>query len=221
MKIRIWILLICFFFGLEGLHAQGIQENASSKKTATNKLIIPMNASVWAGYTQLNQPAIEYGASISYMFWHKLNLGICMAGIEDKFSSKLIEHHSSDEQFFLRAFYGGLFIEPVFFSNSVVHFSIPTVLGCGNVTGHQIYNLYSERDPPMVHWGHEKNHSVFWVFEPGLDAEFVLSKHFRMGAGIRYRLVSNLNFTTLSGVFEKSVLRKFPTFSLSCKFGNF
>jgi hypothetical protein len=77
--------------------------------------------------------------------------------------------------------YVGLLLEPVFFNKSVVHFSVPVILGPGiaSVRNSRIwesgsYNVYSD---------------VFGIVEPGLNLEVNLTRILRFNLGASYRFV--------------------------------
>lgn len=86
--------------------------------------------------------------------------------------------------------YVGLVLEPVFFSKSAVHFTVPVVVGpgIGSVRSSRIweansYNIASD---------------VFGVVEPGLNLELNLTRMIRFNVGASYRFVIDSDLPGLS-----------------------
>ncbi len=92
--------------------------------------------------------------------------------------------------------YGGMFIEPIVFSNEVVHLTFPISGGAG-------WFGYSQD------WDDNNNSTdlvsddVFWYVEPSVMIEVNVAKNFRIGTGISQRFVQDLNLAhTASSDFE-------------------
>ncbi|MDN5199770.1 hypothetical protein QQ008_00310 [Fulvivirgaceae bacterium BMA10] len=85
--------------------------------------------------------------------------------------------------------YGGLFLEPIFFSNQVIHFTFPISTGAGWLGYHtdwesENYRLGINND--LI------DEDVFWYIEPGVSAELNVAKSFRLAMGMSYRVVQDL-----------------------------
>jgi hypothetical protein len=80
--------------------------------------------------------------------------------------------------------YGGFIVEPIFFSNKVVHFSMPILLGGGWVGRLQ-----------KVDGSYEimYNDLVFLTVEPGLEVDFNITEHFRIAIGAYYTLANDID----------------------------
>lgn len=222
MKDKLKLLLLFLLVSSVSVKAQTaaniLPDHSAGKKDKGKPVNI--NSTIWAGYTIVNQPSLVYGATISYMITHNLNIGICITGFENKFNANIRDWKTSNSLSYLRGCYGGTILEPFILPKSKVHFSFPVIIGVGTIVGNYVYQWFSERDPPYEHSGHEKNTCSFFVFEPGLQVEFSLLKRWCMGIGAKYRLTSDLNFTTLSIIYSKKILR-YPTINIFMKFGNF
>ncbi|UCC12439.1 MAG: hypothetical protein JSW02_02575 [candidate division WOR-3 bacterium] len=104
---------------------------------------------------------------------------------------------------YLKCGYGGVMLGYVLGSRRIAHLFFHTLIGGGAVSLEPDY-LYDWYD------------DAFFVFEPGLDLEFNITRHFRMGIGGTYRFVDGidtygLNDDDISGA----------SVSLTFKFGSF
>ncbi|WP_350285928.1 hypothetical protein [uncultured Croceitalea sp.] len=88
----------------------------------------------------------------------------------------------------LFAAYGGLHLEPIFFSKSRVNLSFPVLIGAG-VVG------YIDRDAVRrdedIEIDEDDLDAVF-VLEPGINALFNISRYVQLEAGITYRFSSRI-----------------------------
>ena len=85
--------------------------------------------------------------------------------------------------------YGGLHLEPILFSKSLVNLSFPLLIGAGgmgyiddNYTG----DNFDEQE-------FEDNAQAFFIVEPGLNALFNISRYLQLEAGIKYRFSNKVN----------------------------
>ena len=86
---------------------------------------------------------------------------------------------------------GGGLIEYTIASDNVVHANINMMIGAGSV-GYSVKNY--ENDHNNINYTKDS----FFVLEPGVDAEFNISKHFRIGLGVYYRIVSGVDYEDLT-----------------------
>jgi hypothetical protein len=75
--------------------------------------------------------------------------------------------------------YGGLLLEFLIASRKMVHLSMHTLIGGGNMYYHDYYWRTSGDD-------------IFFVLEPGIDFEINVSRCFRFGLGGTYRFVNGI-----------------------------
>ncbi|GAA3639947.1 hypothetical protein [Flavivirga jejuensis] len=89
----------------------------------------------------------------------------------------------------LAGFYGGLHIEPIFFSKSKVNLSFPILIGAGAAAlinddvNDDNYGIVDDDD-----WQH-----VF-VVEPGINVLYNINRYIQLEAGVRFRLSSRVDF---------------------------
>ena len=107
--------------------------------------------------------------------------------------------------------YGGMFLEPIIFSNQLVHVTFPVSAGAGWLGFH---DDWEENDVNTVNEVIEED--IFWYVEPGVAMELNVSRHFRIGLGVSKRFTEDLTFTTVSdSEFENY------NYFLTLKFGRF
>ena len=114
--------------------------------------------------------------------------------------------------------YGGMFIEMIFFSNTVVHVTFPTSAGAGWLG----YNEDWENPQPPTPPGPDGTNSslidedIFWYVEPGVNLELNISRNFRMDFGMSRRFTEDLELVNTSAkAFEKN------NFYVTLKVGGF
>ena len=122
-----------------------------------------------------------------------LELGLFIKGFgSEPFTDYKI---TPDEKFFFGGGYGGLLIKPIIMSNAPVHFAIPIRVG-GGAIGYYSSEYIWDDDCHHHHYNrfddYEDETGVF-IFEPGVDLEFNMLRHFRMWIGASYRMVGSLN----------------------------
>ncbi len=152
------------------------------------------------------------GGKMGVSFNNQFSLGIGFFGLIN--NSDLIAERPSDWSGFdptqelasIKFIYGGLALEYSFFSNKVVHFNIPVVVGPGKVSLKGEKDIFLERL--------EKS-SVF-VIEPGLALEFNLFRFFKVDVGASYRYV---NGSTLESLDDKDLSDL--SYNLTLKFAFF
>lgn len=104
---------------------------------------------------------------------------------------------------YLRCGYGGLILGYTLGSRKVTHLSFHSLIGGGAVSlePNYYYDWYDD---------------AFFVFEPGLDLEFNITQHFRMGVGGSYRFIQGID---TYGLTDEDVSG--ASLSLTFKFGSF
>jgi hypothetical protein len=107
--------------------------------------------------------------------------------------------------------YGGLFLEPIIWSNKIVHLTIPLSMGAG-----WLGYVEDWEDEMYYYSGDLLDDDVFWYLEPGINAEVNITNYFRINVGISKRFTQDLNlYNTSSDAFDKL------NYSLTLKFGGF
>lgn len=98
----------------------------------------------------------------------------------------------------LQGGYGGLMLEPIFFSNEVVHITFPVSAGAG-------WLGYEDLDFEDF-WDRENlvDEDVFWFIEPGANLEVNIARNFRVDLGVSKRFTQDLQLVnTLSDEFDE------------------
>ena len=120
---------------------------------------------------------------------------------------------------YLHIGWGGLFLEYINSSSSLVHFTVNALVGGGNA-GYSEERMHNMDNNNMWQRDGEfrsNNHTEFFVFEPGASAELNVTDFFRISAGVSYRMVSrmgtlgNLKASDLSAV-SGNLMFKFGLF---------
>lgn len=83
--------------------------------------------------------------------------------------------------------YGGLTLEPIFFSNKAIHITFPVAAGAGWLGYHE--NWRNDLD---FSDGYILSEDVFWYVEPGVNAELNISRALRLYIGVSKRFVEGL-----------------------------
>lgn len=84
--------------------------------------------------------------------------------------------------------YGGLHLEPIFFSKSRVNLSFPLLVGAGGI-GVIDGNFDDDFDEELT----EDDFDAIFVAEPGISALFNISRYLQVEAGVKYRFTSKIN----------------------------
>ncbi len=87
--------------------------------------------------------------------------------------------------------YGGLHLEPIFFSKSLVNLSFPVLIGAGGMG--YIDDNYNDHDFDEQEF--EDNAQALFIVEPGINALFNISRYLQLEAGVKYRFSSSVNDT--------------------------
>ena len=90
--------------------------------------------------------------------------------------------------------YGGGLFEYTAFPNSVVHFSVPVMIGAGYFTYLDDYYFGNDNNYNPQYWDwNTVDWNVCFVVEPGIKLEFNIVKMLRVGLGASYRYSPNLD----------------------------
>lgn len=107
--------------------------------------------------------------------------------------------------------YGGLLLEPIIWSNKIVHLAIPLSMGAG-----WLGYVEDWEDEMYYYSGDLLDDDVFWYIEPGINAEINITDFFRINVGISKRFTQDLSlYNTPSDAFDKI------NYTLALKFGGF
>lgn len=105
--------------------------------------------------------------------------------------------------------YGGVELEYIFQSDDLLHFSVYSLIGGGDISyRNEMFNDHG------MNW--DSNNDAFFVFEPAINAELNVISFMRIDAGVSYRFIGGVNFDAI----KNSDLAG-PSASLTFKFGTF
>jgi hypothetical protein len=110
--------------------------------------------------------------------------------------------------------YGGFFLEPIFFSNEVIHITVPISAGAGWIGYQEDWENTligsSMKSSRLI------DEDVFWYIEPGVALELNVARNFRMNLGVSKRMTEDLKLVNTDAT-------SFDTWSmfLGLKIGSF
>jgi len=108
--------------------------------------------------------------------------------------------------------YGGILLEPILWSNKVVHLTFPLSFGAGWLG----YIEDWENDHYYYQSGELYDDDIFWYFEPAINVEVNVAKFFRVGVGISRRFTQDLHLKNTSATAFDEM-----NYGILLKFGGF
>ena len=106
--------------------------------------------------------------------------------------------------------YGGMFLEPILFSNEIVHVTFPVAAGAGWLGFHDDWEDNEPDDEEII------DDDVFWYIEPGVAVEINVARHFRIALGMSKRFTQDLDLDFASSDDFENM-----NYFLTLKFGRF
>ena len=131
------------------------------------------------------EPSYTGGIKVAYVANQQFEVGFAgtfLYSQQDLFNNTLSRNED------LIGAYGGLHLEPIFFSKRRVNLSFPLLLGAGAV-GYIENNFHDEEYEEELT---EDDVDVVFVAEPGISALFNVSRYLQLEAGIKYRFSSRI-----------------------------
>jgi hypothetical protein len=123
---------------------------------------------------------------------------------------------SDSSNYYLRFFYGGIIIEYINSSNSLIHLTGNVLIGSGVAFNSLALNIYNDNYNRQNNNDGIDDISAFFVCEPSLMADINITKFFRIGVGGSYRYVSSLLLKKVSNGdlsgFSGNIIFKFGSF---------
>ena len=146
--------------------------------------------------TQINsQGALMSGGEINVILNRSVNIGFAGYGLLTDLNS--VNTNDYGDPLYLEMGYGGLNIEPVLFSKSLVHFTVPVLLGAGGIAESRV-RYFDSYDDPAYFDNDIYRSDFFLVIEPGVNAELNITRFMRVTGGISYRWVSDVQVPGMS-----------------------
>jgi hypothetical protein len=159
--------------------------------------------------------AMMVGARGGWIINHTISIGGGGFGIV---TNHIIEDYEVsdpndyDTTVYLNGGYGGLFIEYINSSNSLIHFTINTLIGAGGVN----YSGKMKFEPEKGSDWKSHETSPFFVIEPGATVDINIASFFRMGFCASWRFVDGVDLPGTGdddiSSFSGSVIFKFGKF---------
>lgn len=131
------------------------------------------------------EPSYTGGIKVAYVANQQFEVGFAgtfLYSQQDLFNNTLSRNED------LIGAYGGLHLEPIFFSKKRVNLSFPLLLGAGAV-GYIENNFHDEEYEEELT---EDDVDVVFVAEPGVSALFNISRYLQLEAGLKYRFSSRI-----------------------------
>lgn len=136
-----------------------------------------------------NQIGILSGGEIDLVINHKFNVGFFGYGMmNDVVNTDVVE----GETFYYELGYGGIKLEPVLFSHSLIHLTLPVNFGAGGVSlnEHRPWDYYNYDWESTFY-----DYDGFVFVEPGLGLEVNLFKNLRLNASAGYLFTDRINIS--------------------------
>ncbi|GJM61384.1 hypothetical protein [Persicobacter diffluens] len=211
---QLLLFTLALLFSLNGL-AQAFEEDAPKTLAGNNFHNGGYGAVMFHGTTFNGKFLPMAGLRGAWVINRALGIGLDMQG----FIPSEVYRVDVREGFFrgeqdarLAGGYGGLLLEPVIFSNNVVHATFPLSAGAG--WAGYLSDFLS--DDYFYHHGEIYDQSTFWYFRPGAAVEINVASFFRINLGVSYMMATNFELISTSS----NALNNFQ-YSLGLKFGGF
>jgi len=165
-----------------------------------------------AAFTQFKDKNVFLlGMSMGMVIDHFFSVGLAGYGI---INSRNLWYNDIDSArgAYLYGGYGGVKFEFRILPSSPVHVNFPILIGGGGL----VYNTWSYRNHDYNYEGETLDWDAFFVVEPGVMVELNVVKFMRLGLGISYRYVPDLNLKNTSS----GLINNFNA-NLGLKFGKF
>ncbi|WP_425390013.1 hypothetical protein [Ekhidna sp.] len=161
----------------------------------------------------MGERALLVGAYGGFIINRRYLFGVAGYGIVTNVEfDGLVQGQTEEKKLNLHGGYGGIIIGWTIAHKELVHLSIPIVLGAGSFeVDDKDFFVNNPADSEFT-----IENSVFFIAEPGIEAEFNITKYFRLGAGVTYRYISG---TELANVKDEDVTG--TTAMISFRFGRF
>ncbi|MDT0621456.1 hypothetical protein [Croceitalea vernalis] len=184
-KTRILVLLLFISFQTYAQEDEGEYITFNDRKNVVHGVYFGINMS----YGEIEgEDTYIGGLKLAYVANQQFEVGF-----EGKFlySEQNIFNATNTINEDLFAAYGGLHLEPIFFSKSKVNLSFPLLIGGGAVGYIDGDAVRRDEDIDID----EDDVDAVFVLEPGMSALFNISRYVQFEAGIKYRFSSKIELT--------------------------
>jgi hypothetical protein len=144
------------------------------------------------------QAGLLVGGELCGVFSHRMNIGLAGYGLATEVHGDTRD--PDGELWKLDMGYGGILLEPVIAHKSIVHLTVPVLLGVGGagLRDDHYRPVRQGTDQDMDEFDSWEETDVFLVAEPGLNVELNLFKYARLDLGATYRYIYDNNLQGLS-----------------------
>ncbi|MDB4286117.1 hypothetical protein N9933_02335 [bacterium] len=150
-------------------------------------------AAFTADYNQMmgDEQGLTLGFQAAYVMDHKFAIGFAGYGLASSVVYSGLDVDFPEDKYAVEMGYGGLHLEPIIGGKLPIHLSFPVLLGVG-------YMGYFEAPRNTIdrfdtYYRDLLDEDLFFIVEPGVSLELSLFKHFRIGAGVKYRFFEDLD----------------------------
>ncbi|MDD7885723.1 hypothetical protein [Flavivirga sp. 57AJ16] len=177
--LRVFLLLLVSCF-INTLYAQESQDyiEFNDRRNTVHGVYLGLGFH----YGTINK-AETYSSSfkVAYVANQQFEIGLIAVGLYSDMNRPGLDGIIRD----LGAFYGGLHLEPIFFSKSKFNLSFPLLIGAGAVA------LIDDVKDPIID---DDDWEPIFVLEPGVNVLYNINRYVQIEAGVKYRLSSRVNF---------------------------
>lgn len=198
---KLILTTLILFSGL-WIFAQDTEVIYSKKDDKRPMNTLLKNNTGFGGHLSLNVKGAQFydetslllGGELVFTLSHALNVGIAGYGMPTRVNYR-DDKNDYINDLYVEYGYGGLFVEPVFFDQQVVHFTLPMLIGAGwaGLSDSRFYN-----DPQHNYPFRVVDETSFFVFEPGINMEVNLVRNVKLTLGGSYRIVSGSDINQIS-----------------------
>jgi hypothetical protein len=203
-----------FFAAMLLMSTELFAQSSGKKESVPGKHLISTGYGVLSTqYSRFNgQSALFVGAYGGWMINHKLMIGLGGYGLASRHQG-IGKNAGTNEQNQWKMGYGGLMVEYHFYENKRVYFTVNTLIGGGIIKNGNRRGRIPENGSDELK---DIDASGFYVIQPSVNLEMVVTNWFHIGAGVGYRFVTG---TDQPGITNAKMSAK--TANLSFKFGVF
>jgi hypothetical protein len=164
-----------------------------------------------------DRDGIMFGGRAGAVIGHGFSFGITGTG----FLTQPVYDDIVGDDAMVTGGYGGLYIEPILLPRFPVHIALPMTFGGGGI-GYSV-NHYDRSNGDD--WDNDyTDRRGFLIFEPGIEVEFNVMRHFRFAVGGSYKFTSNIDLRYDDGngsrIISYDALNG-ATIGVTLKFGSF
>lgn len=160
----------------------------NDRKSVVHGVYLGFNGS----YGQMDNKDTHFlGLKAAYVANQQFEIGISINGFYSQ--QNFIGRPSTDKEDLVGA-YGGIHLEPIFFSKHKVNLSFPILFGVG-AAAYTDFNFNDDNDE------FDNSGDAFSIIEPGVSILYNLSRYVQLETSVKYRISSKLD------IFEGGIKR--------------